>query len=1010
MGELTIRRNRGFAVPQQQWVGKAEKQSGGVSRRETQAGFTVSETLRQLLSGNGLALSRVRESRRTLQAGEAVLAEVQEKLGRIAELARESAGGDEAGRPALQAELEQLRGELERILSGASAGDAPLFLGEEPDAGAGAAVLLYAAMGGTSGGAEALPDWLLQGIARSGVRPERLLEELGLDGTATGADLLAAVADRPPESDPAGGYLAAMYLGAVIAGGGEPDAGRALEGLGLLLARVAEGVPLDEAVEQLTGGVFTGLADLQSQFTAGTAPGLQDFLTGLLLSGGGASLPEGAPLLSLLAGMEGANLELLMDLLAAGQASAAPEPGAAEASDPLSGAEQLTEPLPGDGAVPSVQLGDVLVTGRDLSGVSFDTSTGVLTVAGEADVALLPAGGGPGVRTLLLMGGGTVTLQGVTVPVLTAGSAGVRVLGAGENTLGEVWLQAGAELALGGSGRIRIGAVRGEPDCLVRLTGGVVEMAGRDGGAPGRLTVPVVLEGPAILAAQADQVRSADGRPLQPVDLIWRTLLPGWSGITALAVDGHEARLALWGERCPSLLRLWLEKGDPSHGYPLHSLVLQGRDAAGHPRTRYTYLHWNQRAGAFRELSLYPNPFTVTGGEQDTDWVYEEGTHTLRILSGRVTAISGGAGTDANQTPFSGRIALADGIGISELTLGGVVCRVSSGRAFSLGRGNDVTLLLESGSENCFESGAGCAGISVGEGTSLQIDCAALPAGSLTASGGPGGAGIGRDSGAGRDQTSRILIRGGVVTASGTGGGAGIGAGRRGAMGPITISGGTVSASGGEGGGAGIGAALGAPVGNISIRGGSVSAEAVHHAAAIGAGVQGESGDILISGTARILKALGGDPGADIGACLFGGCGRVLISGGADIGGARLWKRGGISLQMAEDTVTLPQFRLSPGALQLDGLSVATRERALAAGITVDADRRWVSQIQAAYSALYGQLEQGLSAGAAEEPVRDAASAETLLDGMRRSMLLQSAQAMQAHPGQDGVDVWQLLW
>ena len=67
-------------------------------------------------------------------------------------------------------------------------------------------------------------------------------------------------------------------------------------------------------------------------------------------------------------------------------------------------------------------------------------------------------------------------------------------------------------------------------------------------------------------------------------------------------------------------------------------------------------------ANAFEPVSLYPNPFTITGGEDGRDWVYEEETHTLRILSNQVTAISGGAGTDANQSPFSGRIALADQI------------------------------------------------------------------------------------------------------------------------------------------------------------------------------------------------------------------------------------------------------------------------------------------------------------------------------------------------------------
>ena len=83
----------------------------------------------------------------------------------------------------------------------------------------------------------------------------------------------------------------------------------------------------------------------------------------------------------------------------------------------------------------------------------------------------------------------------------------------------------------------------------------------------------------------------------------------------------------------------------------------------------------------------------------------------------------------------------------------GVVCKVSAGRAFSLGKDNQVTLLLQRGTENVFESGAGCAGISLGDGTSLYIDQTKGqgPDGTLSATGGDGGAGIGRDSGAGRE-------------------------------------------------------------------------------------------------------------------------------------------------------------------------------------------------------------------------------------------------------------------
>lgn len=994
MGELAIRRNRSFAVPQYQAVSKAEKQTGSMQSRKVSAGFTVSETLQQLMSRVSQAESRSRESRRTLQTGESVLAEVREDLDRIAKLVQKAAGDGEMDREALQAELEQLREDIDRMTQSASVGDAKLFLEEGVEDGTEA--LLYAVMGEVSAKQEViLPDWLKNGLAQGTLDAEQLLAGLGLDKNATPAELLAAIRNSSLEGS--AGRLAALYLGAVIAGGGTVDPTRALEGLQQLLEKVSEGVPLDQAIEMLTGGEFTSLLDVQEQFISGTAPGMEEFLVNLLLSDSGSLLLTGSPALTLLAGMEGINLELLMGLMTA-----------AQATEPAMQAFSAEEMEP---AVSTLQLGTVQVVGQDLSGVSFHRDTGELIIGGTEDVTIL--GTDQGEQVIRITGSGTVTFQSGTVSTLILDAPEARVYCGGETVLHELQLQPGVSLTLNGGGLLKVGVLRADDSNTLRLTGGAVTVLEQE-----EITVPVLLEGAVSLAARASHVNNFRGEPLKPFDLVWKTLLPGWSSITAIAVDGRQGKMHLMGGDYPDAVRLWLPKGD--HGYP-HALALRGRDAVGHLKTRYAYLHWNQRTGTFEERSVYPNPFTITGGEPDQDWVYEEETQTLRILSNQVTAISGGSGTDTNQTSFSGRIVLADRIGTMELALGGVVCRVSSGGAFHLGRENDVTLILEGGTTNLFESGAGCAGISLGEGTCLSVDCAhgdsEHPAGTLTAIGNVGGAGIGRDSGGGRDRISQILIRGGVITATGTGGGAGIGAGKRGSMGAITILGGTITSTGGTGGGAGIGGALGAPVGDISIHGGMVTAVATFHAAAIGAGVQGACGDILITGTARIVKAQGGNPGADIGACLFGNCGNVLISGGADIGEAGLRRRGGIPLQMGEDTVMLPQFRLSSRALQLDRLSVLSREYAQAAKITVDADRRWINQIQAAYDTLHSQLEQSFHAlhsvhqyiDITEGSVRDTAAASTLLDDMRQFIHLQPSQAMQTHSKRGMEDVRQLL-
>ena len=885
MEKLSVRRNRELTAARYQKTGRTEKQdSAGPARPAAgpkKAAATVSDTLRQLMGRVTQAGRQAREGRRTLQSGEASLAEVEDNLGRMEELARQAAEDGGADRAALQTELERLRGEIDQIArNGVQAG---LF--QDGEAGEGLDALVDAVMDGLAArqeGVESLPPWLLG--AMTGGAPDRdaLLAALGIDSTASGAQVLAALGRLPLDSSPAAGYLAALYLGAVISGGvpsGAVDLGQAAQGLRQLLELVAQGVPTDQALEQLTGGVFTSMEQFRAQFAGGTAPGLEPFLMNLLMTGENApAMPE---LLDLLAG-GGGEMGLLLDLLAGS----------------------------GDGLMALLE------------------GLGALTLSGGQEVIL--RGLGQEAPALRLTGTGRVVLQQVDAPLLSAQSAQARVTSAGENSLAQVQLGRGAVLTVDGGGLLRIGQLRAEAGSVLRLAGGTVVLGGENAGT---LAAQVVVDGPvSLLAAEGIAVHSAQGERLTPFDLVWKTLLPEWSSVTALAVDGRQSQLALRRDGQIDMARLWLLKGDDSKGYPAHTIALQGRDKAGRIQIRYTYVRWDEKAGAFQEISRYPNPFTVTGGEPETDWRYEEESHTLYILSGQVTAVAGGAGTDADQLPFSGRLVLADGIGPVKLILDGVDCRVSSGRAFSLGRGNDVTLLLRRGTNNVFESGPGFAGISLGDGTSLVIDQTkdpkGEPDGTLTATGAAGGAGIGRDSGVGRERTGPIHIRGGAVTAIGAGGGAGIGG------------------------------ALGAPVGDIRIQGGTVTAQAACCAAAIGAGIQGACGDIVITGSARVVKAQGGGPDGDIGGCLFGNCGKVQVSAGTEIGDAKLWTRQGLSFQVGESSVTLPRFRVSARALRLDALDLTTREAARAAIDVLVSDRRWVTRLQGAYGAMYGRLGQ----------------------------------------------------
>ena len=799
MSDLLIRRDRTFAAPQYQGTAKTEKtasasQSQGVARS---TGLNVAAALQEMTAKSSRMSMDIRESRRTLQVGQGVLAGVKDSLERLAELARKAAGDGEVDREALQQEMEQLRDEIGRMIGSAAVGDTPLFLEGSSD---------------------------IRDVARLLVQ---------------------------------------------------------------IMEKAEAGISPDQAIQELTGGAFDSVAALQEQLASGI---VQETLLDMMATSGGAAL------LKLLAGMQGGNLDLLMGLLSGLQTAAAgPEEAPAAPETPAAQAQAAPEtPLT------AKTFGSLQVTGRDLSGVAFDKKTGELTVSGNGDITVQGTDREAG--AIRLTGSGTVTLRDVTGTVLTVETARVQVNTEGRNALPEVRLGEGAALTLGGEGRLELGAVRGNESNTLRLTSGAVIVKGENGETPGRLAVPVVLEGAAVLAAQAVHVTDAAGRQQEPFDLIWKALLPGWSGLTELEVDGKQTRLALLNG---DPARLWLLRGD--QGFPGHTLVLRGQEKSGQIRTRYAYLQWNKARGQAEAVPMYPNPFAVTGGEAEQDWVYEEETQTLRILTSQVTAVSGGSGVDANQVPFSGRIALADSIGAVELTLDNVICQVPSGRAFDLGEENQVTLILPGGVSNLFASGLGCAGITMGEGTLLCVDCPQpgeedeAPAGTLTAAGGLGCAGIGRDGVAGWDPADPVLIRS---------------AGREeehSFLGPVTIAGGTV-----------------------------------------------------VPQDEEELPE-------------------------------------GILLPMGERAVTLPQFHLSVQALGLSGMSLMTREYARDAQAVLEASQQRIAQLQSMYGVLYDWLDQGARSlpGACPAPVqelvRSSLQADTLLEDMRRTILLHPTQAMRTH-------------
>ena len=175
------------------------------------------------------------------------------------------------------------------------------------------------------------------------------------------------------------------------------------------------------------------------------------------------------------------------------------------------------------------------------------------------------------------------------------------------------------------------------------------------------------------------------------------------------------------------------------------------------------------------------------------------------------------------------------------------------------GKGN-VEIELDGNNE--LKSGKGRAGLEKTSTGTLTLKDDNKEAGSLTATGGYNGAGIGGGNG---DGAENITITGGTVTATGGSSGAGIGGGREGKGENITITGGSsgsgenitinggeVTASGGDNWddcGAGIGGGNGGVGKNITITGGTVNATGGYGGGAAGIGGAFANGEnITITG------------------------------------------------------------------------------------------------------------------------------------------------------------------
>jgi len=277
--------------------------------------------------------------------------------------------------------------------------------------------------------------------------------------------------------------------------------------------------------------------------------------------------------------------------------------------------------------------------------------------------------------------------------------------------------------------------------------------------------------------------------------------------------------------------------------------------------------------GALGFMPLVTEFFDIqaaVGGETGTGWDF--GVTTSDVLT-----ISTGADIEVTGTVSGGRRIVVDGTATVTLNGLSITAPGIDNSPLLLNVGANLTLIIDG--VNNLTGGAGAAGIQAPAGTTLAID----GGGSLTATGGNMGAGIGGGSGS---VGGNITIHGGIIITSGgaTGinAGAGIGNGSVVAAGGsnITIYGGTITANG-AGGSAGIGGGTGGSGGNIIINGGNITATGGPNGAGIGGGIGGSGGSININGGIITAASAGsGSTGAGIGGGSGSSGGSININGG----------------------------------------------------------------------------------------------------------------------------------
>lgn len=773
------------------------------------------------------------------------------------------------------------------------------------------------------------PDWFVEGMAQTASGPGNWLTAMKIDSSSTDAAIQSAIqaaklGSGNTASQYGTGYLACMYLGAVIAGNGTlgstVDAPTIATGLTKLMNEVIGGKSLSDTIKTLTSNKFADTADFVTKFNTGSNE-IGQFVRALLTATGSGK--GGIVSGDLQAG------DLTQDTVLNGINLFQLEPGntavknlypsgynvySGGTTNTVTGTVAPTDFVPTEA---SLTYGDFVVSGVPKTDIVFSNNTLTITGSSNARISFkngVTSSGGK----IVLNGSGNVTLAGVDLSAADALTINAgNITYSGENKLAGVKLAQNVKVTFTGTGRLEVGTFNSDNSNEVTFQGGAV-VVGTNGANSIGTGTKVKVDRASVTAKGLMPVDvTATGNNLHKISLdssLWGNQLKNMGNIVSISFDGAQGTKMLIKQNENAVL--WLDQDSAATPYTKHMLTLTDVNGV----SRKLVAKWDDTNAKF-VWATPPKPFTITkaGGAatEGIDYSYADDGKLVIMTAGNYEISGGSINNDQDWGTVKGSIQIKDGIGGAVgIKLDGVTCTPSAGCAFDLGTGNQVTLTLADQKTNQFVSQQDHAGIRLGSGTTLTIQ--EEGAGKLEARGGYGGAGIGcSNTAANAAANSSIKIVSGDITAIGGDYGAGIGAADKAAFGNIEINGGKVTAHGGQG-SAGIGGGNDAAVGNITITdgtivadsrshgagigggwggtaingeihisGGTISASSTMHGTGIGAGCSGTSQKITIDGTANIELAQGGDEGAGIGASWTGACGEIEISGKASIDKAK---------------------------------------------------------------------------------------------------------------------------